>query len=241
MQASSVYNAGHAANVVSRALIPIFGVIFFGWSGTKLLVVFFADTLASIYALSTLVLYATATSGAEYENWVKDGLTPGKRLRIFMGVAALPLPLLLIIGFFFGILPLFVMLDMQSVRWGDFLADRDLWIAVACQFAAALTLLVNQLGWVRSLEDPQRFFKYQLGLLCARWGAMMLVGFFAGAVIPRSIYGPLLIITYAAATVALELAPSRVMELLGRWLGRDEISKVAKPPASALQRQSTRQ
>src|SRR6266567_831122 len=123
-------SAGHAANVIARALIPIFGVVFLGWSGTKLLVVFFADTLASIYALSMLVFYATATTGAAYETWVKDGLTPGKRLRIFVGIVTLPLPLLLLIGFFFGILPLFVMLDLQGVHWSEFLADRNLWIAV---------------------------------------------------------------------------------------------------------------
>src|SRR6266567_726881 len=146
-------SAGHAANVIARALIPIFGVVFLGWSGTKLLVVFFADTLASIYALSMLVFYATATTGAAYETWVKDGLTPGKRLRIFVGIVTLPLPLLLLIGFFFGILPLFVMLDLQGVHWSEFLADRNLWIAVACQFAGAFTLLINQLGWVRTLDD----------------------------------------------------------------------------------------
>jgi len=32
----SAFNLGHAANVIVRALIPIFGVTFLGWSGTKL-------------------------------------------------------------------------------------------------------------------------------------------------------------------------------------------------------------
>ena len=44
----------HAANVVARALIPVFGILFLDWSGGKVLLVYFADTLGSMYAISTL-------------------------------------------------------------------------------------------------------------------------------------------------------------------------------------------
>ncbi len=40
----------HAANVVARALIPVFGILFLDWSGGKVLLVYFADTLGSMYA-----------------------------------------------------------------------------------------------------------------------------------------------------------------------------------------------
>ena len=45
-------------------------------------------------------------------------------------------------------------------------------------------------------------------------GVNVLIGFFLSPYIPRVIYGPLLIVTYAVATAALELAPQRVMALL---------------------------
>ena len=95
----SGFNLGHAANVIVRALIPIFGVFFLGWSGTKLLVVYFADTLASLYSLMMLVFYATVTASAEYRAWAKDGLTLAKRLRTGIGVVLSPLPFVLIVGF----------------------------------------------------------------------------------------------------------------------------------------------
>ncbi|HEX9275779.1 MAG TPA: DUF6498-containing protein [Casimicrobiaceae bacterium] len=59
-----MFELGHAANVIVRALVPIVGVAFLGWSGTKLLVVYFADTLASLYATLMLALYASAIGGA---------------------------------------------------------------------------------------------------------------------------------------------------------------------------------
>ena len=43
------------------------------------------------------------------------------------------------------------MLDQQQVWWGEFLRDRDMWIAVGCQFAGAVTLL-NLLLWIVGSE-----------------------------------------------------------------------------------------
>jgi hypothetical protein len=208
--------AFNAANVIARALIPIVGIFFLYWSGTKLLVVYFADTLASMYALMVVVGYATLLRGAEYQAWVKDGLTLGKRLRTWCGVFIFPIPVLAVVCFFFGVLPLFVMLDIQAVPWSTFLYDRDLWIAVACQFFGAFMLLTRLLAHVGPADEPTKYMKTMLVPLAVRWGAMVLVGFFLSPYIPRVIYGPLLIVTYAVATAALELAPQRVMALLAK-------------------------
>jgi len=67
---------------------------------------------------------------------------------------------------------------------------------------------------------PARMFRYQVALFGTRWGAMILIGFFLAPYIPRLIYGPLLIVTYAVATIALELAPARVLGLLARLTGK---------------------
>ena len=124
------------------------------------------------------------------------------------------------------------MLDIQGVPWRTFLSDKDLYIAVGCQFAGAVTLLMNELNWVRTVDDSKPLFQHQVALLGARWGAMILIGFFLTPIIPRLIYGPLLIVTYAVATVALELAPARVLDLLARWTGRGNIA-VTKSEANS--------
>ena len=161
-----------------------------------------------------------AIPGREHD---QDRPTPGRRVRVLAAVIVLPLPPLLVIGFFFGILPLFVMLDIQSVPWSNFLADRGLWEAIGFQFVLALVLMIGQLNWIRGLDDRNGFFKVHFACLSVRWGLMVLVGFFLSAFIPRVIYGPLLILTYAAATAALELAPAHALTLVGRLVGRADL------------------
>src|SRR5450432_3366018 len=124
-------NVFNAANVIARALIPNVGIFLLHWPGPPLLVVYFADTLASLYACAVVAGYPTRLRGAEYQAWVEDGLTLDKRLRTWAGVLAVPIPFLLIVGFFFGVLPLFVMLDIQDVPWTRFLSNRSSGIGVA--------------------------------------------------------------------------------------------------------------
>ena len=45
----------HVANVVARNSIPLLGIAVLGWSPGKLLIVYFADTVASLLALMMLV------------------------------------------------------------------------------------------------------------------------------------------------------------------------------------------
>jgi len=63
----------HAVNVIARALIPVFGILFLGWSGGKVLLVYLADTLGSMYAVSALAAYAAAQTEPEFQAWIKDG------------------------------------------------------------------------------------------------------------------------------------------------------------------------
>jgi hypothetical protein len=210
----SVSAVAGAVNVVARALIPIVGVLFLGWSGTRLLAIYFADTAASLYMLLALVTWVMQGEHADAVRSSASG-----RLRSWLRVIAMPLPALAILGFFFGILPLFVMLDSQDVSWGEFLRDPQLWHGVALQFVLALVLMLQQLAWIRAVPDRNGYLRFQLACLGARWGAMVLVGFFLLPYIPRVVYGPLLVAVYAAMTAALELAPGRVLAWIGRRIG----------------------
>lgn len=199
----------HAANVVARALIPVFGILFLDWSGGKVLLVYFADTLGSMYAVSTLAAYAAAQTEPEFQAWIKDGITPLKRLRIVVGTALIgflgPVVVAIPFGGFLAIL-----LTIQDFAWSEALADRRLWISIGCQFAGTVMLMLGQLHWIATLKDPGKLVQARTGLLFARWVAMLLVGVLAIS-LPREVYLLLVVLAYAASTVALELVPERVL------------------------------
>lgn len=202
----------HAANVVARALIPVFGILFLGWSGGKVLLVYFADTLGSMYAVSILAAYAAAHTEPEFQAWIKDGITPLKRLRIVVGAALIgflgPVMVAIPFGGFLAIL-----LTIQDFAWSEAFADRTLWIGIGCQFVGTVTLMIGQLKWIATLKDPGKLVRARSGLLFARWVAMLLVGVLVMG-LPREIYLLLVVLAYAAGTVALELVPERVLSAM---------------------------
>lgn len=227
----------HGANVVARALIPVLGIVFLGWSGGKVLLVYLADTLASMYAISALAAYAAMQSEPEFQAWAKGGLTLGKRLRIGISVALMGFvaPVMVAIPFG-GILAIF--LTIQDFWWTEALYDRQLWFGMGCQFLGALALLLPQLGWIKSVKDPGKLVRARTGFLCARWFALIFVGMIL-VDLPRQIYFVLLVLVYAAGTIVLELAPEEVLmalnakDLLDATTGHDAGSALeAEAPPS---------
>jgi hypothetical protein len=224
----------HTTNVVARALIPVFGILFLGWSAGKVLIVYYADTLGSMYAVSILAAYGAAQSEPEFQAWIRDGITLLMRLRILIGSALIgfvgPAAVAIPFGVFLGIL-----LAVQDFAWSEAFADRNLWISIGVQFLGTLTIMVGQLKWIASLKDPGKLVQARTGLMFARWVGMLLIGVLAMP-FPRDIYLLLLILAYAGGTVALELVPERILvaikaqDLLDALTPRDG-NPVAKPGA----------
>src|SRR3982751_7001385 len=168
---TSVNLLGNAALVVAGALVPILGVVVLGWSAPKLLIIYFADTAAAYYAfLSALAMLTPARSAV-----MQPEKAPDQNARMLRAVFA-PVPTLLLIGFFFGILPLFVMVDRQDVLWRDVLGDRTIWWGVLLQFAVALGLVMRR-ALASASADASRT-RFQGACITARWLLMVFVGFF---------------------------------------------------------------
>jgi len=201
----------HAGAVVTRALVPIAGVLFLHWSAANLLIVYFADTLAAFFAVS--VLAAGRLSGGETPRgpaWYQR-LVTGARL------ASSGAMITLIIGLVpFGFLVF--MLLMQDFVWQFALHDRDLWIGVAAQFCAAVTLLLREYRRVEAATDADRIIRARFGLVFMRWVIVCMV-FFAAAELLQpqrggalaAIFGFVLVLAYAATTIAMELQPNRLL------------------------------
>jgi len=69
----------HVANVVARNSIPLLGIAVLGWSPGKLLIVYFADTVASLLALMMLVcdrLFGIDAGGARSMRRISQTIAP---------------------------------------------------------------------------------------------------------------------------------------------------------------------
>lgn len=201
----------HAGSVIARALIPVTGVLFLHWSAANLLIVYFADTLAAFFAVSVLAAgRLSADKAPRGPAWVQR-LATGARL------ASSGAMVTLVIGLVpFGFL-LFMLL-LQDFVWQFALHDRDLWIGVGAQFCAAVTLLLREYRHVEAAADADRIVRARFGLVFMRWVIVCMV-FFAAADLLQpqrggalaAVFGFVLVLAYAVATIAMELQPNRLL------------------------------
>ena len=201
----------HAGDVVARALIPIIGVLFLQWSSENTLIIYFADTLAAFFSVG--VLAAGRISPAEE----KTGPDWYRRLSRGLQLAGSGAGVAFIIGLVpFGFLVF--MLLIQDFDWRGALRDRDVWIGIGVQFCAAVTLLLREYRRIEAEADADRIIRARFGLIFMRW--VVVCGVFMLAVellqpqrggVLATIFGFVLVLAYAVATVVMELQPQRLL------------------------------
>jgi|SRR5690349_15321129 len=201
----------HGGAVVARALVPIVGVIFLHWSASNLLIVYFADTLASFFSVS--VLAAGRLGGVEptsgpgwYQRFSKGLRLAGSGAGVTLIVGLVP----------FGFLAF--MLLLQDFVWQFALHDRDLWIGVGAQFCAAVTLLLREYRRIEAAADADRLIRARFGLVFMRWFVVCGVFFFSATILQpqrggwsATVFGFVLVLAYAVATIVMELQPQRLL------------------------------
>jgi hypothetical protein len=192
-----------AVNVVARSLIPLAGIVLLGWSAANLLIVYCADTIASLLALMMLVcdrLFGIDPgSGPQWWRRVNYGLQ-------LFGSALVPTAPVAAIF----VVWLVIMLGAQSFSWREAFHDEALWIAVAVQFAGALGLAVQDHQVLHADRNPDLRLKRRFAFLFLRWVVVFMALQLAVLFGTRGA-GFVLVLAYVAATVALELYPNAVM------------------------------
>ncbi|MDQ2962468.1 MAG: hypothetical protein M3R31_04800 [Pseudomonadota bacterium] len=193
----------HAANVVARSLIPLFGIALLGWSPGKLLIVYCADTIASLLALMMLVcdrvLGIDAGNGPMWWRRINYGLQLFSSALLPTGIIATVFVIWLVI-----------MLGAQTFSWSEAIADRALWVAVAVQFIGALGMAVQDYKVLQADRNPDLRLKRRFAYLFLRWIIVFMALEIAGLLGPRAA-GFVLILAYVAATICFELYPNAVL------------------------------
>lgn len=192
--------------VILRNAIPIIGVLFLGWSAQNLIVIYFADTLGAMWAL----IMGLALNFPEVQAAKGWSVRLGQyAMMLFVScflVAFLAIPL--------G-MPLFIYLMMT--QWDIRAALQEQAFILGIVSIAALSLV----GMLRHYQNIQRVspedasVKRDFGILMTRWFIVLIVIYFIGFLLgPWGAY--VMVIAYAAGTVAMELYPQWFSQLIGK-------------------------
>lgn len=187
--------------VIARNAIPVIGVLFLGWSALNLVILYFFDTLGSMWALIAALLTQF------FGGWTT--LPWKSRFTNLLWVISLSLFLVAFFAIPLG-MPVFILLQMQDWDW------RSAWNDQGFLFGVISIVILSLLGMLRHAmrfhQAPvdEKWTRRTFGLLFLRWVAMIfLIFIFAGMLLP---FAPmLLVILYAVLVVMSELYPERFL------------------------------
>jgi len=214
----------HVVNVGTRALVPVIGVIAFDWPAASLAIVYFADTMASIYAVSIAACGRLFWfDGQDSDSWWQRagyGVQVGLTGLILVAILAIPL----------GV-SLALILAQLHFDWDVARHDRTLWLGVAAQFSGALALLIDDFRRLQANPRVDVIIKRRFGLVFLRWIVVIIVGYSGLGVLGPRLFGALIVAAYAGATIVMELAPGRML----RAFGEADLDPATAPTVSAAQ------
>lgn len=193
------------ANTVVRNLVPIGGILFFGWSAANLLLLYFLDTL-----LAMAVMFAGLTRHFT-PALADDGIAA--RVNGEVGVVAVAV---LLAGFFaipLG-LPLFMMLGAADMNWREVLADPAFRVGLVMQAIAAFWSCMGLYRALRTHTPEQLGLKKRFALVFLRW-MVVLMAMYSGFLFLFGRFAALILVAvYAGTSIVIDIAPDRFLRAM---------------------------
>lgn len=210
--------------VVARNIIPIVGVLFLGWSAPNLLMLYFVDTLGGMWAVMMDVSMMFAPFAG--------GQTVAKRIQGTLSALAVSLFLIAFFAIPLGT-PVFILMAMLDWSLQDALANQDFIYGLISIVAISVLGMLRALGTDKAKDPKDSIFRRQFGLLFARWVVVLILIYFVGFALGE-IGAVLLVIGYAAATVASELYPERFLSIFDSSYRTPNGAAPAEPRAARV-------
>jgi uncharacterized protein DUF6498 len=190
--------------VAARNAVGLVGILFFGWSASTLLILYFADTLAGMWAVFAAVGFKLSNVDPRQGFWtVVEGALSGIAVALFL-VAVVAVPL--------GI-PLVFVLGISGSVWRQVWADSTLTAGIG---VIALTGFVGAVRHIFTLAEGHAgdvAVKQTFAILMTRWILVLLAIYTLGGLLGRlGLY--VVVVVYAAASAWSELAPERFAQLV---------------------------
>lgn len=192
------------AQLVARNVVPLAGILFFGWSAQNALVLYFVDTLLAFAVLFAGVLRKFAPPVTD-DGWAarlngEAGMIGGG---IFVA-AALAVPL--------GVPLVFMLGGRLSVS--ALLADPMFTSGVVWQVIAALWSYVGLWRALQHATPEALGLKRRFALVFLRWIALVMVAYTGIGMLAGSYAGLVFVAIYIGLSIFAEIAPDRFLRIM---------------------------
>ena len=187
------------AQIVARNITPLVGILFFHWSASNVLILYFIDTL-----LSMAVIFAGLAKSFTPASDVVTGRIKSEITFVFVA---------LFLTAFFAIplgMPIGIVLATADFSWRFAFYDESLRLGVLAQCIIALGSHVELYRALATHSPEQLKLKQRFGLVLMRWVAVMAVCYTGLGFLGD--YGVfLLVAAYIGASIFAEIAPDRLL------------------------------
>ena len=192
-------------NIVARNLVPVSGILFFGWSAHNTLLLYFVDTMFALgVIIAGLMTYFLPPDTAE-------GLAA--RINAESGYVAAAAFLVVFMAVPLG-MPIVFIFAAAHASWTEILADRAFQTGLAMQAGTAIWSYLDLYRALRTYTPEELRLKRRFAIVLLRWAAMIAVTY-TGLIFLFGEYGSLVFVAlYAGLMIFTELAPDRFLRLM---------------------------
>lgn len=193
------------ANTVVRNLVPLAGILWFGWSAANILILYFLDTLLAMAVMFAGLARYFAPAPAD------DGFAA--RLNGEVGVVAVALLLAGFMAVPLGI-PLLMVLASAKTDWRAVIADPGFRAGLAMQAIAAFWSCLGLYRALRTQTPEQLRLKKRFALVFLRWMAVLMAMYSGFLFLFGRFAALILVAVYAGASIMIDIAPDRFLRAM---------------------------
>jgi hypothetical protein len=189
------------AQIIWRNSAPIAGILFFHWSATNVLVLYFLDTILSLGVIfAGLAKSFSPPKPNGVGAWVKLELTYVFVALLLCVLFAVPLGM-----------PVGLVLGAGGFTFGAAFADHSLRVGVLWQCVIALWSYIGLYRALNTHSPSELRLKQRFGLILMRWVVVLIVCYSGLGFVPENVGVFLLVVAYVVASIFAEMAPDRFL------------------------------
>jgi hypothetical protein len=188
-----------------RNLVPLAGILFFGWPAANILLLYFLDTM-----LAMAVMFA-GLARHFMPPPKDDGLAA--RINAEVGCVGVALFLAAFVAVPLG-MPLFILLMATGVTWSSVVDDQMFRSGLVLQGIAAFWSCAGLYRALRTHTPDELRLKRRFALVFLRWMAVLMVWYLGIGFLLGRYAAVLFVAVYAAATIMIEVAPDRFLRAM---------------------------